>query len=111
MRPRLTNVGQIATMSFVNGWIMMKQLNLAEAKAKLSHLVDQAARGKGVIIAKFGIPMAKLVPLDDEEPQKFKFGTLKSVFTDDLVKAIEAPLPDDLLDAMVNGTIDPGEGK
>ena len=33
----------------------MKQLNLAEAKAKLSHLVDQAARGKGVIIAKPGI--------------------------------------------------------
>ncbi len=30
----------------------MKQVNLAEAKAKLSHFVDQAAKGKGVIIAK-----------------------------------------------------------
>jgi prevent-host-death family protein len=89
----------------------MKQLNLAEAKAKLSHLVDQAARGKGVIIAKSGIPMAKLVPLDDEETQAFKFGTLKGVLTDDLVKAIEAPLPDDLLNLMVNGSIDPGDGK
>jgi prevent-host-death family protein len=89
----------------------MKQLNLAEAKAKLSHLVDQAARGKGVIIAKSGIPMAKLVPLDDEETQKFKFGTLKGVLTDDLVKAIEEPLPDDLLDAMMNGPIDTGERK
>jgi len=89
----------------------MKQLNLAEAKAKLSHLVDQAARGKGVIIAKSGIPMAKLVPLDDEETQKFKFGTLEGVLTDDLVEAIEAPLPDDLLNVMMNGPIDPREGK
>jgi len=76
----------------------MKQLNLAEAEAKLSHLVDQAARGRGVIIAKSGIPMAKLVPLDDEETQKFKFGTLKGVLTADLVRAIEAPLPEHVLD-------------
>ena len=89
----------------------MKQLNLAEAKAKLSYLVDQAARGKGVIIAKSGTPMAKLVPLDDEQPRKFKFGTLKDVLTDEIVEAIEAPLPDDVLDAMLNGPIDSDEGK
>jgi prevent-host-death family protein len=84
----------------------MKQLNLAEAKAKLSHLVDQAAKGKGVIIAKSGIPMAKLVPLDEEKPKAFKFGTLEGVLTDDVVRAIEAPLPDDILDAMSNGPLD-----
>ena len=89
----------------------MKQLNLAKAKARLSQLVDQAARGKGVIIAKFGIPMAKLVPLDDDKGQKFKFGTLKGVLTDDVVKAIEGPLPDDLLDAMLHGPIDFSERK
>jgi prevent-host-death family protein len=50
----------------------MKQLNLSEAKADLSRLVDQAAKGKSVIIAKAGIPMAKLVPLDDGKPKKFK---------------------------------------
>ncbi len=89
----------------------MKQLNLAEAKAKLSHLVDQAARGKGVIIAKSGIPMAKLVPLDDEKPKKIKFGTLKDVLSDEFVKAIEAPLPADILDLMLNGPIDSSEEK
>jgi prevent-host-death family protein len=85
----------------------MKQLNLAEAKAKLSHLVDQAAKGKSVIIAKSGIPMAKLVPLDHGEPKKkkFKFGTLKGVFSDEVVKAIEAPLPPEILDVMLNGSI------
>jgi antitoxin (DNA-binding transcriptional repressor) of toxin-antitoxin stability system len=64
-----------------------------------------------VIIAKSGIPMAKLVPLDDEKPQELKFGTLKDVLTDEVVKAIEAPLPGNLLDVMSNGPIDPGEGK
>jgi prevent-host-death family protein len=88
----------------------MKQVNLAEAKAKLSHLVDQAAKGKGVIIAKSGIPMAKLVPLD-EKPKKFKFGTLKGVISDELAAAIEAPLPADVLDLMVNGPISPSKGK
>ncbi len=89
----------------------MKQVNLAEAKAKLWHLVDQAAKGRGVIIAKSGVPMAKLVPLDDEKPKDFKFGTLKGVLSDELVEAIEAPLPGDILYAMLNGSIDAGEGK
>jgi prevent-host-death family protein len=89
----------------------MKQLNLAEAKAKLSQLVNQAAKGKGVIIAKSGIPMAKLVPLDGDEPKEFKFGTLKDVLTDEIVEAIEAPLPDDILDLMLSGPISAGDGK
>ena len=89
----------------------MKQLNLAEAKAKLSHLVDQAAKGKGVIIAKSGIPMAKLVPLDEPQRKEFKFGTLKGVFTNELIDAIEAPLPDAILDAMLNGPIDPSRAR
>jgi prevent-host-death family protein len=91
--------------------VVMKQVNIAEAKAKLSRLVDQAAKGKGVIIAKSGTPMAKLVPLDDEKPQKLKLGTLKGVLTDGLVEAIEAPLPGDILDVMLNAPIEPTAGK
>jgi prevent-host-death family protein len=89
----------------------MKQLNLAEAKAKLSHLVDQAAKGRGVIIAKSGIPMAKLVPLDDAKRKPFKFGTLRGVISDEVAAAIEAPLPAEILDAMLNGPLDPGADK
>jgi len=55
--------------------------------------------------------MAKLVLLDDEKPHEFKFGTLEGVLTDEVVEAIEARLPGDLLDAMLNGPVDPGEGK
>jgi prevent-host-death family protein len=89
----------------------VKQLNLAEAKAKLSHLVDQAAKGKGVIIAKSGIPMAKLVPLDDKKPKRFKFGTLKGLLSDEVVKAIEQPLPPEILDLMLNAPLEPGGKK
>ena len=88
----------------------MKQLNLAEAKAKLSHLVDQAAKGKSVIIAKSGIPMAKLVPFEDE-PKQFRFGTLKGTLSDEIADAIEAPLPAEVLDLMLNGPLSPGGGK
>ena len=89
----------------------MKQLNLSEARANLSRLVDQAAQGKGVIIAKSGIPMAKLVPLDVSKRKKFKFGSLKGFISDEVAAAIEAPLPDEILDIMLNGPIDSSEGK
>jgi prevent-host-death family protein len=89
----------------------MKQLNLAEAKAKLSHLVDQAAKGKGVIIAKSGIPMAKLVPLEQEKPTKVKFEALKGLLSDKVAAALEAPLPDDILNLMLHGPISPSEEK
>jgi prevent-host-death family protein len=42
----------------------MKQINLYEAKTDLSALVEQAAAGEEIIIAKNGKPKAKLVALD-----------------------------------------------
>jgi len=39
-------------------------LNLYEAKTQLSSLVDRAASGEEIIIAKAGKPMARLVPLE-----------------------------------------------
>jgi prevent-host-death family protein len=41
----------------------MDTVNLHEAKTNLSDLVDRAARGEEIIIAKAGRPMARLVPL------------------------------------------------
>ncbi|MCX8087284.1 MAG: type II toxin-antitoxin system Phd/YefM family antitoxin [Rhodocyclaceae bacterium] len=38
-------------------------VNIHEAKTHLSRLVEQAAAGEEIIIAKAGKPMAKLVPL------------------------------------------------
>jgi prevent-host-death family protein len=42
---------------------MTKIFNLYEAKNQLSSLVDRAASGEEIVIAKHGRPLAKLVPV------------------------------------------------
>jgi prevent-host-death family protein len=42
---------------------MAKIMNLYEAKSQLSSLVEEAASGKEIIIAKAGVPRARLVPV------------------------------------------------
>jgi prevent-host-death family protein len=42
---------------------MSKQVNLYEAKTNLSQLVEEAAKGKEIVIAKNGKPLARLVGL------------------------------------------------
>lgn len=72
------------------------QVNIYEAKTRLSELVEQASRGETIVIAKAGTPLAKLVPLHEGPKQKIKFGTMKGEFVE--APDFDAPLPDDLLD-------------
>jgi prevent-host-death family protein len=53
---------------------MSKTMNIYEAKTRLSALVEQAAHGEEIVIAKAGKPMAKLVPLEQKLQQPRKFG-------------------------------------
>jgi len=47
------------------------QVNVHEAKTHLSRLVDRAAAGEEIVIAKAGKPLAKLVPYREKrEPRK-----------------------------------------
>ncbi len=55
----------------------MKTLNITEARAQLSKIVNDAARGRTTIIARNGRPVARIMPFDNRKPQKIKFGTLK----------------------------------
>ena len=77
-----------------------RELNVGEAKAVFSQLVDEAARGARFVIAKAGTPVARIVPLD-VAPEKFVFGTLKGLLSpadeQALLDAVEAPLPDHVL--------------
>ena len=54
----------------------MKTVNIHAAKTNLSALVEEAASGQEIIIAKAGKPMARLVPLDkpkfDRKPGMWK---------------------------------------
>jgi len=43
----------------------MEAVNIAEAKAKLSQLVDMAERGEEVVLARHGRPVVKLVRLGE----------------------------------------------
>jgi prevent-host-death family protein len=73
-----------------------KQVNLYEAKTQLSSLVDRAAKGEEIVIAKAGKPMAKLVPAAPELKAARKPGqNLLGVtyIADDF----DAPLPEDVL--------------
>lgn len=44
--------------------MMNAAVNIHEAKTHLSRLIEQAARGETVVIAKAGKPLVKLVALD-----------------------------------------------
>jgi prevent-host-death family protein len=71
------------------------QVNIYEAKTRLSELVEQAHAGATVIIAKAGTPMAKLVPLDAGPKRRIKFGLLKGQFVESA--DFDAPLPEEEL--------------
>lgn len=53
---------------------MTRQVNLYEAKTNLSQLVEDAAKGEEIIIAKNGKPMVKLVAATPEAPRKRMLG-------------------------------------
>ena len=71
------------------------QVNIYEAKTRLSELVDQASRGETVIIAKAGTPLAKLVPLSSGPKRKLVFGLMKGKIS--IADDFDAPLPDSVL--------------
>ena len=75
----------------------MKQVNIDDAKARLSLLVDEASRGQSFIIAKAGIPLARLVPLTEGKRKEIRFGLMKGEIR--FAEDYDAPLPDEILDA------------
>ena len=55
---------------------MDRQVNLYEAKTQLSRLVDEAANGHTIVIAKGGKPMARLGPVSAGRTQPRTLGQL-----------------------------------
>jgi prevent-host-death family protein len=81
------------------------QVNIYEAKTRLSELVDQAHHGETIVIAKNGTPMAKLVSLDAAPRKNIVFGLMKGEI--EIADDFDVPLPDDL-QALFEGR-DPAE--
>ncbi|NOS88015.1 MAG: type II toxin-antitoxin system Phd/YefM family antitoxin [Methylococcaceae bacterium] len=55
----------------------MYQINIHQAKTQLSKLVEEAANGEEIIIAKAGKPMAKLIPFEKTEHKPRTPGGMK----------------------------------
>jgi len=72
----------------------MAAVNIYDAKTQLSKLVDQAAAGKDVIIARGGKPVARLTGLAARK-QTLRFGLLKGKVK--VAADFDAPLPDGTL--------------
>lgn len=50
----------------------MEKINILDARNNLSRLVAAAGRGEEVIIAKRGVPVARLVPVDADLPPEHR---------------------------------------
>lgn len=73
---------------------MSETINLYEAKTHLSALVERAAAGEEIIIAKAGTPKARLVPLEEEKVER-KPGLLKGQIW--IADDFDDPLPPEIL--------------
>ncbi len=77
---------------------MAKRLvNVAEAKAHLPELIERAARGEEIILARAGKPRAKLVPLGPDPRDLRVPGKGKGRFKPK--KGFDDALPEDVLAA------------
>lgn len=74
---------------------MAKTINLYEAKTQLSSLVEEAAAGTEIVIAKAGVPRARLVPL--RTATRRRPGGSKGRIR--IAADFDAPLPPEILSA------------
>lgn len=76
----------------------METVNIHAAKTQLSRLVDAAAAGQEIVIARAGKPVAKLVPLSGPtaKPRRV-LGAMAGRLR--VPTNFDAPLPEDVLDS------------
>jgi prevent-host-death family protein len=83
-----------------------KLVNLYDAKTQLSRLVEEAAAGEEIIIAKAGRARARLVAVDaGKRPRKPGRGK-RSI---KILKGFDDPLPADVLAAFGSGVVETDE--
>jgi prevent-host-death family protein len=76
--------------------VPMKMFNIHAAKTQLSRLIEQAAAGEEIVIAKAGKPVARLVPFEPRrEPRKP--GLMKGQIW--IAEDFDDPLPEEIMAA------------
>jgi prevent-host-death family protein len=78
------------------------QVNIHEAKTHFSRLLQRVASGEEVVIARAGVPVARLVAIESKKKERpLGFARGQVWIADDF----DAPLPDDLLKAFYGGEL------
>jgi len=72
------------------------QMNVADAKARLSELIAAVERGEEVIIARAGQPVVRLVPV---QARTLRLGALAGVVAASSLPNFAEPMSDDELEA------------
>lgn len=75
----------------------MASVNMYEAKATLSSLVERAVAGEEIIIARAGTPLVKIVPLHSAELPKRRLSGQNDLEISYVAEDFDAPLPEDML--------------
>lgn len=73
----------------------MAQVNIHEAKTHLSKLVERVEQGEEIVIARAGVPVVRLVPLERGATRRRKPGTRRGRMW--MSEDFDAELPEDLL--------------
>ncbi len=73
----------------------MAMVNMHEAKTQLSRLVERAAQGEEIVIARGGRPVARLVKIE-QDPSPRPFGTMRGLI--EVPDDFDAPLPPEVLE-------------
>jgi prevent-host-death family protein len=70
---------------------LVATVNIHEAKTHFSRLIDRVIQGEEVVIAKAGLPVARLVPLPPHIPHRTP-GSARGLIT--IGPDFDAPLPE-----------------
>jgi prevent-host-death family protein len=101
----LTNLTNSTTRAYDPG--MARVLNLYEAKSQLSALVEEAAAGAEIVIAKAGVPRARLVPLPSHLRRR-PGGSQERIW---ISRNFDEPLPDNLVAAFERRRVEHPRGR
>jgi prevent-host-death family protein len=85
------------------------EVNIHEAKTHFSRLLQKVAAGEEVVIARAGVPIARLVAVEPKKAQTRPLGMDEGRIW--IADDFDAPLPDDLLKAFYGGTLPKLTGK
>jgi prevent-host-death family protein len=85
----------------------MRAINMHEAKSTLSQLVRRAERGEEIIIARNGVPVARIVPLTGDGGRRMLGLRADAPFDEAMVAESLRPLSAEELSAWY-GPVEPG---